>query len=253
LNVGGGVVHCAHGTLPVPAPATLELLRDAPIYSSEIQKELVTPTGAAIVRTLVTRFGSLPALKVETTGYGAGTRDFPHQANVARVTIGEMVATQTSTDADLVTVIEANLDDTTPQVFGFVLERLLEEGALDAFGTPVQMKKNRPGTLLTVLARPEDAKRLADLIFAESTTIGLRMREERRHTLDREWIPVETQWGKVRIKIARAHGDELNAAPEFEDCRRLAVEHRVALKRVMQEAMRIYLDEKQDSRLGTQR
>ena len=129
----------------------------------------------------------------------------------------------------------------------------MEEGALDVFGTPVQMKKSRPGTLLTVLVRPDDARRLADLIFSESTTIGIRMREERRQVLHREWIPVETEWGTLRIKIASSGGIEINAAPEYEDCRRVAIEHGVALKRVIQEAMRIYLDEKQDTRLGTQR
>lgn len=252
LNVGGGVVHCAHGTLPVPAPATLELLRDAPIYSSDIQKELVTPTGAAIAKTLATRFGSMPPLKIESTGYGAGARDFTGQANVLRITIGEgQPAEEQRGGGDLVTVIEANIDDSTPQILGFLTERLLEEGALDVFCTPVQMKKNRPGVLLTVLARPEDARRLADVIFAESTTIGLRMRDETRVVLEREWVPIDTEWGTVRIKIARRHGEEINAAPEFEDCRRIALEHRVPLKRVMQEAMRIYLDQKQDSRLGT--
>jgi uncharacterized protein (TIGR00299 family) protein len=254
LNVGGGVVHCAHGTLPVPAPATLELLRGAPIYSSsEVQKELVTPTGAAIARTLINQFGAFPSMKVESTGYGAGARELSGQANVLRISIGESVTVESRGDDDLVTVIEANLDDTTPQVFGYVLERLMEDGALDAFGTAVQMKKSRPGTLLTVLARPEDARRLVDLIFSESTTIGLRMREERRQVLNREWIPVETEWGTVRIKIAGSGGTEINAAPEYEDCRRVAIERGVALKRVMQEAMRIYLDEKQETRLGTQR
>lgn len=252
LNVGGGVVHCAHGTLPIPAPATLELLRDAPVYSSDIQKELVTPTGAAIARTLTTKFGSLPMLKVESCGYGAGARDLPGQPNVLRLTVGETGAVDPRGTGDLVTVIEANLDDATPQVFAYALERLLEQGALDAFATPVQMKKNRPGALLTVLARPGDAKRLADIIFAESTTIGVRMHDEQRLVLEREWIPVETEWGKVRIKIARLHGREFNAAPEFDDCRRIAKDHDVPLKQVMQEAMRVYLDQKQDSRLGTQ-
>ena len=253
LNVGGGVVHCAHGTLPVPAPATLELLRGAPIYSSEAQKELVTPTGAAIVRTLTSHFGGFPSMKVESSGYGAGARDLSGQANVLRICVGENVAEDSRKDDELVTVIEANLDDTTPQVFGYVLERLMEEGALDVFGTPVQMKKSRPGTLLTVLVRPDDARRLADLIFSESTTIGIRMREERRQVLQREWIQVETEWGTLRIKIASSGGIEINAAPEYEDCRRVAIEHGVALKRVIQEAMRIYLDEKQDTKLGTQR
>jgi uncharacterized protein (TIGR00299 family) protein len=251
LNVGGGVVHCAHGTLPVPAPATLELLRDAPVYSSEVQKELVTPTGAAIVRTLATKFGSLPMLKVESCGYGAGARDLPGQANVLRITVGETDTVNSRGTGDLVTVLEASLDDATPQVFGYALERVLEQGALDAFATPVQMKKNRPGALLTVLARPEDARRLADIIFAESTTIGLRMHDEQRLVLEREWVPVETEWGKVRIKIARWHGSECNAAPEFEDCRRIASNRDVPLKQVMQEAMRAYLEAKQESKSGT--
>ncbi len=251
LNVGGGVVHCAHGTLPVPAPATLELLRGAPIYSSEVQKELVTPTGAAIALTLATRFGSLPMLTMHATGYGAGTRDFEGQSNVLRILIGETGATDPRGEGQLVTVLEATIDDATPQIFGFVIERLLAEGALDAFGIPVQMKKNRPGALLTVLAHPEDSKRLADLIFAESTTIGLRMHDEQRMALDRDWRAVETEWGRVRIKFARRNGREVNAAPEYEDCRRIALAYGVALKRVMQEAMRIYLDQKHDTKLGT--
>jgi uncharacterized protein (DUF111 family) len=191
-------------------------------------------------------------LKVESCGYGAGARDLPGQPNVLRLTVGETGAVDPRGTGDLVTVIEANLDDATPQVFAYALERLLEQGALDAFATPVQMKKNRPGALLTVLARPGDAKRLADIIFAESTTIGVRMHDEQRLVLEREWIPVETEWGKVRIKIARLHGREFNAAPEFDDCRRIAKDHDVPLKQVMQEAMRVYLDQKQDSRLGTQ-
>ncbi len=256
LNVGGGVVHCDHGTLPVPAPATLELLCDAPIYSSEIQKELVTPTGAAIVRTLATHFGSMPLMKVEACGYGAGARELPGQPNVARLTIGDTaqrhpLEERRDQGGDLVTIIEANIDDATPQILGYVLDRLMEDGALDAFAIPVQMKKNRPGALLTALVRPEDAKRLADLIFNESTTIGLRMHDERRLVLGRQWTTVETEWGQVRIKTAQAVGHEVNAIPEFEDCRRIAVEHRVPLKHVMQQAMRAYLEAKQESKLGT--
>jgi pyridinium-3,5-bisthiocarboxylic acid mononucleotide nickel chelatase len=257
LNVGGGVVHCAHGTLPVPAPATVELLRGAPVYSSGIQKELVTPTGAAIVRTLVRHFGDFPSMSIGGSGFGAGSRDLKGHANVLRLTIGEAtpqrtgsrIATQQEHGGDdgTITVLEATIDDMTPQVFGFVLERLLQEGALDAYGLPVQMKKSRPGMLLTVLAQDDDAERLAELIFAETTTIGLRRRRERRMTLQREWVPVETQWGTVRIKLATLHGEETNAAPEFEDCRKLAIEHRVALKRVMQEAMRAYLEQKESA------
>jgi len=245
LNVGGGTVKCAHGTLPVPAPATVELLKDAPVYSSGLQVELVTPTGAAIVKTLARRFASFPAMKIEKSGYGAGSRDFPGHANVVRLTIGEAASTLAAkTATEILTVLEANLDDLNPQVFGYVMDRLLAEGALDAFGMPVQMKKNRPGTLLTVLCKPEDANRLTELIFAETTTLGVRRREEVRQTLARRWENVRTQWGEVRIKIASMNGTVTNYAPEFEDCRRIAAEQHVPLKTVMQEAARAYLGEK---------
>lgn len=243
LNVGGGTVKCAHGTLPVPAPATLELLKNAPVYSSGIQVELVTPTGAAIVKTLARRFASFPRMSVEKIGYGAGTRDFDGHANVVRLTIGE-VQTQVSPDInqETITVLEANIDDLNPQVFGYVMDRLLEEGALDAFGMPVQMKKNRPGMLLTVLSRNSDASKLTDLIFTETTTIGVRHREEKRRTLAREWVTVATRWGNVRLKVASMNGAATNYAPEYEDCRRIASEHHVPLKSVMQEALQLYLN-----------
>jgi uncharacterized protein (TIGR00299 family) protein len=239
LNVGGGTVHCAHGTLPVPAPATVELLKGAPVYSSGIQAELVTPTGAAIVKTLAQRFAQFPAVKVERTGYGAGSRELPAVANVVRLIIGEAADTS-RTAPETVSVIEANLDDLNPQVFGYVMDRLLEEGALDVFGIPVQMKKNRPGTLLTILCLPADADKLTKLIFAETTTLGVRRRDEVRQTLARRWENVKTQWGEVRIKIASMNGTLTNYAPEYEDCRRIAAEHRVPLKTVMQEAARAY-------------
>ena len=157
LNVGGGTVKCAHGVLPVPVPATVELLQGAPVYSSGIQVELVTPTGAAIVKTLVKRYSAFPAMTIEKSGYGAGSRDFPGHANVVRLTIGESQAgLAQNTSQETISVLEANLDDLNPQVFGYVVERLLEAGALDTFAVPVQMKKNRPGMLLTVLAKPED-------------------------------------------------------------------------------------------------
>lgn len=242
LNVGGGTVRCAHGTLPVPAPATLELLRDAPIYSNEIRKELVTPTGAAMVRALVTSFGSFPTMRVANTGYGAGLRNFPIAANVLRVTIGESASTDTPLPRETITVIEANLDDMSPEIFGYVIEKLLNAGALDAFGVPVQMKKSRPGVILTVLARAEDTQNMANLIFAETTTIGIRMRKESRQTLAREHESVVTKWGEVRIKIARLNGTVTNAAPEFEDCKRIASASGAPLKSVMQEAMRLYAE-----------
>jgi uncharacterized protein (TIGR00299 family) protein len=243
LNVGGGTVKCAHGTLPVPAPATLELLKDAPVYSSGIQFELVTPTGAAIVKTLVNRFAPFPGMKIEKTGYGAGTREFEGHANVVRLAIGEsqpIILTEMSTDT--ITVLEANIDDLNPQIFGYVMDRLLEEGALDVFGAPVQMKKNRPGMLLTVLCRNQDASKLMDLIFGETTTIGVRQREEKRRALAREWATVATRWGDVRLKIASMNGTVTNYAPEYEDCRRIATECHVPLKSVMQEALQLYMN-----------
>jgi uncharacterized protein (TIGR00299 family) protein len=244
LNVGGGTVTCAHGTLPVPAPATLMLLHDAPVYSSGPQVELVTPTGAAIVKKLVSRFGSFPAMKIEKSGYGAGTREFCGYPNLLRLTIGESAmhvpSTLSSTSNETITVLEANLDDLSPQVLAYAMERLLAEGALDVFTIPVQMKKSRPGALLTVLAKTEDANRLTKLIFAETTTLGVRRREEERQTLSRRWESVDTTWGRVRIKIASMNGSISNYAPEYEDCRTLAEAHHVPLKQVIEEAVRAY-------------
>jgi hypothetical protein len=242
LNVGGGTVQCAHGTLPVPAPATLKLLQDAPVYSSGPQVELVTPTGAAIVKTLATRFGSFPAMKIEKAGYGAGTRDFHDHPNVLRLTIGEPVETTGAhTSRETIAVLEANLDDLSPQVLAYAAEKLLAEGALDVFSVPVQMKKGRPGALLTVLCKPEDAERLTKLIFAETTTLGVRRREEQRETLARRWETVQTSWGDVRIKIASMNGSISNYAPEYEDCRVLAEVNHVPLKLVLEEAVQRYL------------
>jgi uncharacterized protein (TIGR00299 family) protein len=245
LNVGGGTVKCSHGTLPVPAPATLKLLRDAPVYSSGPQVELVTPTGAAIVTTLSSRFAPFPAMKIEKAGYGAGTREFPTHANLLRLTIGEagladVTTALPNTSNNTITVLEANLDDLSPQVLAYAMERLLDEGALDVFSVPVQMKKSRPGALLTVLAKMEDANRLTKLIFAETTTLGVRRRDEQRQTLARRWENVNTAWGPVRIKVASMNGTVSNYAPEYEDCRALAEAHHVPLKEVMQEAVQAY-------------
>ena len=248
LNVGGGTVKCAHGTFPIPAPATLELLKDAPIYSSGLQAELVTPTGAALVKTLVTRFAPFPRMKIETIGYGAGTRDFSGHANVARITLGELSCedqlTNTSSSLETITVLEANLDDLNPQVFGYVMDRLLAEGALDVFGTPVQMKKSRPGMLLTVLCKRREVEKISQIIFSETTTLGIRQRQETRQVLAREWVNVSTAWGPVRVKIATMHGNVTNFAPEYDDCRRIASERGVPLKEVMQSAMQAYLQKK---------
>jgi pyridinium-3,5-bisthiocarboxylic acid mononucleotide nickel chelatase len=242
LNVGGGTVKCAHGVFPVPAPATVELLKGAPVFSSGIQVELVTPTGAAIVKMLAKRFAPFPAMTIEKSGYGAGTRDFPGHANVLRLTIGELQAKfAENTSQEIISVLEANLDDLNPQVFGYVVDRLLAEGALDTFASPVQMKKNRPGMLLTVLAKPEDASRLTQIIFTETSTLGVRRREEQRQALARKWITVVTRWGDVRLKVASMNGTVTNYAPEYEDCRKIAAEHHVPLKSVMQEAVQGYL------------
>jgi uncharacterized protein (TIGR00299 family) protein len=244
LNVGGGTVDCAHGTFPVPAPATLELLKGAPVFSSGMQAELVTPTGAAIVKMLATRFTSFPQMTIEKTGYGAGSKDLPRHANVLRLTIGEALPEQAAkTSQETICVLEANLDDLNPQLFGYVLDRLLAEGALDVFGVPIQMKKSRPGTLLTVLCKPENSAKLSQIMFAETTTLGVRRREEKRQVLARKWQTVSTQWGEVRMKVASMNGTVTNYAPEYEDCRRIAAERHVPLKSVMQEAVQGYLRE----------
>jgi pyridinium-3,5-bisthiocarboxylic acid mononucleotide nickel chelatase len=241
LNVGGGTVKCAHGTLPVPAPATVELLKGVPVYSSGVQVELVTPTGAAIVKILAKRFAAFPEMKIAKVGYGAGSRDLPGQPNVVRLTIGEA---QAGLPAETITVLEANLDDLNPQVFGYVMDRLLAAGALDVFGVPVQMKKSRPGMVLTVLAQPQDAEKVEQIIFSETTTLGVRRRTEHRRALARKWLSVSTQWGEVRMKVASLNGSVTNYAPEYEDCRKLAEAGGVPLKRVMQEAVQSYLGKK---------
>jgi uncharacterized protein (TIGR00299 family) protein len=244
LNVGGGTVVCAHGAFPIPAPATLELLKNAPIYSGEIQKELVTPTGAAIVNVLASRFSQFPTMKTEKIGYGAGTRNFKNSPNVLRLTVGETAAEQQESPfpVEEITVLEANVDDMTPQVFGYVMEQALQNGALEAFGTPVQMKKSRPGMLLTVLCRNEDSQRLTKFILAETTTLGVRMRRESRAALTRRHVSVSTRWGNVRMKLANLNGSISNYAPEYEDCRQIATEKKVPLKTVMQEAIKVYLE-----------
>ncbi len=249
LNVGGGTVTCAHGVMPVPAPATLELLKDVPIYSGDVQKELVTPTGAAIVKVLAAGFGPRPLMKTETIGCGAGSRDFAGHSNVLRISIGETQLSETapagdSGGAETIAILEANLDDLSPQLIGYVVDLALAEGALDVFTTPVQMKKNRPGTLLTVLARPENEEHLRKLLFRESSTLGVRSRHEKRYALPRRHEAVTTPWGEVRMKIASLNGTISQYAPEYEDCRRIAAEHHVPLKTVMQEAIRLYLDRK---------
>jgi len=240
VNVGSGSVQAAHGSLPVPAPASLELLKDVPIYSSGVEGELVTPTGAALITTLATSFGPIPAMKVERIGYGAGAREIPGQPNLARLLLGQsvdLVMAQSGAPGDeVVSVIEANVDDMSPQLYGFFVEQALAAGALDVTCTPVQMKKNRPGILMSVLCTPEKTDALAQMLFEQTTTIGVRIYEARRKVLERELLSVETPYGAVKVKVAKRNGKVLNVAPEYEDCQRLATEKGVPLKQVMMAA-----------------
>jgi pyridinium-3,5-bisthiocarboxylic acid mononucleotide nickel chelatase len=239
LNVGSGTVNCAHGTLPVPAPATLALVADAPIYSSGPPMERVTPTGAAILRMLEVEYAPLPALRVASTGYGAGGRDTPGQANLLRLLVGEESAQQNTPES--IAILETVIDDSSPQLIAYVSELLLEAGAWDVYRVPVQMKKGRTGVQLSVLCHPERIVTLRDMIFRETTTIGLHWRVENKVSLAREFNEVQTQWGRVRIKIARwPSGEIANAAPEYEDCRRLAEAHSVPLKLITEQARRMF-------------
>lgn len=234
LDVGGGQVKTAHGLLPVPAPATAELLRGAPTYSSGIFRELVTPTGAAIATTLSSRYAEIPPMTLRSIGYGAGSADLAEKANVMRLLIGDRTVSEAGEYWGLpVTVIETNVDDMSPQLYGYFAERALAAGALDVFSTPAQMKKNRPGLLVTLISEPENVARLIDLVFRETTTIGVRTYEARRKTLDREFIPVETPFGQVRMKLSRMNGSLLNATPEYDDCQRIAAASGVPLKQVI--------------------
>jgi hypothetical protein len=237
VNVGSGFVNCAHGKYPVPAPATAELLRGVPIYAAGPATELTTPTGAAMLRALGCVFEPTP-LTVTSIGYGAGSRDPDNFANVLRLSVGVRAARadQKKFAQDQVVVLECALDDATPQVLAHAMELALENGALDVMAAPVTMKKGRLGTLLTVLCRPQDEGALEQLLFRETTTLGIRRREEERVILDRTFVTVETEYGKIRVKIASSTGEVLNAMPEYEDCRRAAREHDVALRAVMDAA-----------------
>jgi uncharacterized protein (TIGR00299 family) protein len=221
----------------VPAPATAELLRGAPTYSSGIQRELVTPTGAAIVATVASGFGPQPEMTVAAVGLGAGSAELAEQPNVLRLFVGEAAARRDDAALDEdIAVLEANLDDMSPQIYGFFAERALQTGALDVFSVPVQMKKNRPGQLITVLCKPADREKFSDLLFRETTTLGVRQSSVKRRTLQRESLTVETSLGSIRMKVARLHGHILNVAPEYEDCQKVAAERGVPLKQVLAEA-----------------
>jgi hypothetical protein len=245
LHVGSGTVEMAHGRFPVPPPAVVELLRDAPVYATDIKGELVTPTGAAIISTVCAgEFGALPAMRIAATGYGAGTRQYKDFPNVLRVMIGETAeaAEATATTADTASeklfMIETNLDDTSPQLVGYAMERAFALGALDCFLTPVQMKKNRPGVVVSILCRAAEREALTKLLFEETKTLGVRGYEVERRALGREFVVVETGFGKINVKVARRDdGSVCNVAPEYEDCRAAAVGAGVPL-RVVEAAAR---------------
>ena len=244
VNVGHGTVKCQHGIYPVPAPATQELLREIPSFSNEVPGEMTTPTGATLLATLAGSFGSRPAMKVLKTGYGAGTRQTEGNANVLRVSFG----VKAGKGADLsvspearVAVIEATIDDMSPQVYGYFLEKAMAAGALDLYSTAIQMKKNRPGHKVTCICAVNEVDRFAELFFRETTTIGIRYTLAERKTLDREFQPVETPYGTVIIKISLQNGNVVNFAPEYEDCRRIASERGIALKEVHAAAVHAYL------------
>jgi uncharacterized protein (TIGR00299 family) protein len=239
LNVGSGTIRSAHGLYPVPAPATTRLLLGAPIYAGAQTAELVTPTGALLVTAYADSFGTIPAMKIRKAGYGAGSRDFPDSPNVLRVLIGEADAAAPS---HRVVVLEAEIDDMNPQIFGMLIDRLLGEGALDVFYTSIQMKKNRPGTLLSIVATPHSREALTATVFRETTTIGVRYREMDRECLDRETIAVDTPFGAIPIKVARRHGEIMNASPEFDDCARAAAAAGRPVKDVQAAAMKAFLD-----------
>ncbi|MFL6208993.1 MAG: nickel pincer cofactor biosynthesis protein LarC [Pyrinomonadaceae bacterium] len=229
LHVGSGTVEMAHGRFPVPPPAVVELLRDRPIYATDIVGELVTPTGAAIVSTLCENYGPVPALRLRATGYGAGGRSYEKFPNVLRVFVGE---TDTDAQNERLLMIETNLDDVSPQIVGHVMARAFQRGALDCYFTAVQMKKNRPGVLVSILCRPAEREALTQLLFNETTTLGVRSYEVERSALARERVAVETRYGPVRIKVARIDGRVTNATPEYEDCRAAAEQHNVPFRDV---------------------
>lgn len=236
INVGSGIAHTEHGALPVPAPATALLLRGKPIYSRGPALELTTPTGAAVMVALATEFGAMPPLRIRAIGYGAGDHDFKEHANVLRVMVGLPTgAIETTT----VSVIEANIDDASPQLIGYTMDLMLEAGALDVVIISAQMKKNRPGIVLQAIVDPEKREEIAAILFRETTTLGIRFYAAERRVQNREWIPVHTPWGIVRIK-AGAHG----FAPEYEDARRIAEVSGMPLKHVLAEAAHAYLKNK---------
>ena len=245
LHVGKGTVVMAHGTFPVPPPAVVELLKGAEFYSADITGELVTPTGAAIISTLCDEYGPIPKLKLAATGYGAGTRTYENFPNALRVLIGDDFQSAADPATEQLWMLETNIDDSSPQVLGHVMERVFALGALDCYFTPVQMKKNRPGVLLSVLCRNEDRGALTELLFAETTTLGVRAYEVERRALARQIVSIETQYGPIDVKVAHLNGHIVKQMPEYEQCRQAALRAGVPL-RAIEDAVRLALASKKN-------
>jgi uncharacterized protein (TIGR00299 family) protein len=247
LHVGSGIVEMAHGRFPVPPPAVAELLKNAPIYATDIKGELLTPTGAAIISTVVEgQYGPLPKMTIKDTGYGAGTREYENFPNVLRLMLGDEEAADASMDERLL-MIESNIDDMSPQLFGYVMERALACGALDCYFTSVQMKKNRPGVLIQILCRPGDRDAMCELLFTETTTLGVRSYEVERRAMQRETARVETPYGPIDVKVARLGTRVIKEMPEYEQCRAAASRAGVALRTVEAAALDAYSNTRQSS------
>jgi uncharacterized protein (TIGR00299 family) protein len=240
IHLGSGFVDMAHGKFPVPPPAVTELLKGVPFYSTEIQGELATPTGVAIVTTVCEEFGSGAEMTVDQVGYGAGTREYDGFPNVLRMIIGETAAVRSQNTTDQLVLLETNIDDLSPQVLGFVMERAFEIGALDCWFTPIQMKKNRPAVMLSILCESERRTELSELIYQETTTLGIRVRSVERECLEREFVSVETEFGPIDVKIGKLNGRVVNAMPEYEQVRRIALAKGIAFRTVRDAALSVF-------------
>jgi uncharacterized protein (TIGR00299 family) protein len=239
------MVEMAHGRFPVPPPAVAELLKNAPVYSSDIKGELVTPTGAAIITAVCQEFGPLPKMKIERTGYGAGTREYQNFPNALRLILGDDEESPKFNDERLI-IIETNIDDMSPQIYGRVMEQAFERGALDCYFTNAQMKKNRPGVLITILCRPSELDALCELLLTETTTLGVRYHEVQRRSLEREMMKVSTAFGAIDVKVARWNGRIIKAMPEYDQCRRASLDAGVALHLVEEAARAAFVKSQGD-------
>jgi len=245
LPVGKGFIKCAHGVIPVPAPATLELLKNIPTYSGGIESEMITPTGAAIISTLAKSFGKRPLMKIERIGYGAGEKEFTIP-NLLRVSIGEKILKDENLKdgyvSDEAVLIETNIDDMNPEFYDYIMDQLFSQGALDVFLTPIQMKKNRPAHMLSIIVYEQNLKEILEVLFSESTTLGVRVREVKRLRLGQQNFIAETKYGKIRVKVGIFKGEIKNVAPEYEDCKKMAKQHKIPLKEIYEEVKKVTYD-----------